>query len=169
MSMTISSSPSPASSSGKSGRGEFVRSIPLPELGPGPCLPLARNDAIPSPGPASASTSVSAPPSAPLTLNFSEDSQELIQQAQQNLPPLQLPPMTSKPWFVVATKADLDGTQDNFLKLREYLLGVQAGMIPHPSGKEDAWRERLHMVPISGIRGEGVARIPEVVVEMLDA
>jgi GTP-binding protein len=108
-------------------------------------------------------------PSAPLSLNPSEDSGELIRQAQENLPPLQLPPMTSKPWFVVATKADLEGTQDNFLKLRGYLSGVQDGSLPHPSGNEDAWRKRVHVVPISGIRGEGVARVPEVVVELLDA
>ena len=76
--------------------------------------------------------------------------------------------MTSKPWFVVATKADLPGTQENFYKLRKYLWEVQEAQEAHPSGKEDAWRERVYAVPISGIRGEGVEKMPEVVVELLD-
>ena len=38
------------------------------------------------------------------------------------LPPLSLPPISSKPWFVVATKADLPGTQDHFLDDTERTL-----------------------------------------------
>lgn len=107
----------------------------------------------------------------PVTLHpglSGEDAEELIQQAQQNLPPLLMPPMTTKPWFVVATKADLPETQQNFLELKNYLQNVEDGIEAHPSRKHDTWRQVLHAVPISGIRGEGVEKVPEIVVELLD-
>jgi GTP-binding protein len=98
-----------------------------------------------------------------------EHAEEAIFQAEKNLPPLTLPPMSSKPWVVIATKADLQGTQDNFLQLQQYLAGVEDGSIEHPSRKSHAWRQRLQAVPVSGIKGEGVNRIPEVVVDLLDS
>ncbi|OKL56005.1 hypothetical protein UA08_08669 [Talaromyces atroroseus] len=64
------------------------------------------------------------------------------------LPPLALPPIYRKPWFVVATKADLPETQDNFLALRDYLAQVQQGAVEHPSGHKDAFKERLVAVPM---------------------
>lgn len=85
-----------------------------------------------------------------------------------NLPSLILPPISSKPWFVVATKADLPETQENFLALKEYLAEVQDGKEEHPSGKKNAWRRKLQAVPVSAMKKEGVEGIPGVVVGLLD-
>ncbi|WPG99954.1 GTP1/OBG [Acrodontium crateriforme] len=84
------------------------------------------------------------------------------------LPPLALPPISSKPWFVVATKADLPETQENFFALQAYLKKVQAGAEAHPSGKKNAWKRTLSAVPVSAIRKEGVEGIPELVIGLLD-
>lgn len=84
------------------------------------------------------------------------------------LPELVLPPIKAKPWFVVATKADLPETHANFEKLQEYLLQVQRTDQPHPSGERNAWRRRLVAVPVSAIKAEGVAKIPEIVLDLLD-
>ncbi|KIW04101.1 obg family GTPase CgtA [Verruconis gallopava] len=105
-------------------------------------------------------------PVSPLNMDLSE-AEDIIFQAEKNLPPLTLPPMSSKPWFVVGTKADLPDTQDNFLRLQRYLHAVQSGKVQHPSGKDEAWKRKLYALPISGIRGEGVNNIPEVVIELL--
>ncbi|KAK5126083.1 hypothetical protein LTR85_011438 [Meristemomyces frigidus] len=84
------------------------------------------------------------------------------------LPPLSLPPISSKPWFVVATKADLSATQENFAALQQYLTDVQNGVEAHPSGKANAWRRRVQAVPVSAINKEGVGGIAELVVGLLD-
>ncbi|EME83114.1 uncharacterized protein MYCFIDRAFT_164352 [Pseudocercospora fijiensis CIRAD86] len=84
------------------------------------------------------------------------------------LPPLLLPPISSKPWFVIATKADLPETQENFGRLQAYLKRVQAGEEEHPSGKENAWRRAVHSVPVSAINKQGVAPIPEIIIGLLD-
>lgn len=84
------------------------------------------------------------------------------------LPPLRLPPISSKPWLVVATKADLPETRENFGNLQAYLQSVAEGSTEHPSGKKNAWRKRLHAVPVSAVRGEGVERIPPIIVDLLD-
>jgi GTPase len=84
------------------------------------------------------------------------------------LPELNLPPISSKPWFVVATKADLPDTQDNYKELRSYLTSVIEGQTLHPSGRKNAWKKKVHCIPISAIRAEGVERIKEAVVELLD-
>lgn len=84
------------------------------------------------------------------------------------LPPLSLPPITSKPWFVVATKADLAETQENFLKLQSYLKDVQTGEKEHPSGKQNAWRKTMYSVPVSAINKEGVSGLPEIVLSLLE-
>lgn len=90
------------------------------------------------------------------------------------LPPLSLPPISSKPWFVVATKADLPETQENFLSLQQYLQRVQAGEEEHPAGEGDgkkmknAWRKRLSAVPVSAINKQGVAGIPGLVLGLLE-
>ncbi|KAF2840214.1 GTP-binding protein Obg/CgtA [Patellaria atrata CBS 101060] len=84
------------------------------------------------------------------------------------LPPLTMPPISSKPWLVIATKADLPDTQENFLKLQEYLSAVRDGTDEHPSGKKNAWRSDVQALPISAIRAEGVDRIPEMVVSLLN-
>lgn len=84
------------------------------------------------------------------------------------LPRLAMPPIHKKPWFVVATKADLEHTQDQYQALQEYLSGVAQGSIEHPSGHQDGWREKVFAVPVSAIRGEGVSRIPKLVVQFLE-
>jgi GTP-binding protein len=83
------------------------------------------------------------------------------------LPPLLLPPITNKPWFVVATKADQAGTQDNFLKLHDYVKRLAAGEFEHPSGRNDSTRKGSCAVPISGIKGEGIDQIVDVVLGLL--
>lgn len=80
----------------------------------------------------------------------------------------ELPSIASKPWFVVATKADLPDTQENFQNLKTYLEGVETGEVEHPSGKADGWRRRVLGVPVSGINGHGVKKITEWSVELLD-
>lgn len=83
------------------------------------------------------------------------------------LPPLALPPIYSKPWFVVATKADLPETRENYASLRTYLDSVEKGQVEHP-GQKNGWRERLCAVPVSAMKGEGVSKIPEWISGLLD-
>jgi len=84
------------------------------------------------------------------------------------LPALPMAPISSKPWFVVATKADLEGSQENFANLQAYLDALANGTIGHPNKKKNAWRGRLAAIPVSAIKGEGVERIPEWTVGLLD-
>ena len=85
------------------------------------------------------------------------------------LEPLKLPPVSAKPWFVVATKADLEGTQEEFMELREYVENVEKGREGHPSGKQNSWRQRVAAIPVSAIRGEGTERIAEWTAGLLDS
>ncbi|KAJ5351684.1 GTP-binding protein Obg/CgtA [Penicillium brevicompactum] len=84
------------------------------------------------------------------------------------LPPLAMPPVHTKPWFVVATKADLENTQEQYRALQRYLSGVQDGSIEHPSGHAKAWTEKVCAVPVSAKKGEGVSRIPQLVMDLLE-
>ncbi len=84
------------------------------------------------------------------------------------LHPLNLPPISAKAWFVVATKADLDGTQENFALLQAYLERLQTGEEEHPSGKANAWKRRLYAVPVSALNKQGVESIPNIVLDLLD-
>ncbi|CAK37388.1 uncharacterized protein An01g13830 [Aspergillus niger] len=93
---------------------------------------------------------------------------EVASKAHDELPALNLPPIHTKPWFVVATKADLPETQERFKTLRDYLAAVKKGEVEHPGGHPNGWREKVCAVPVSAIRGEGVAGIPKLVVELLD-
>ena len=86
----------------------------------------------------------------------------------QLLSPLPTRPISTKPWFVVATKADLENTQENFVHLQHYLEAVASGAVPHPSGRRNAWRAKLTAIPVSAIRDEGVDRIPEWTVDLLE-
>lgn len=86
----------------------------------------------------------------------------------QALPALPLMPISTKPWFVVATKADLTGTHENFDRLKTYLEALSSRAVPHPSGQRNAWNGNLTAIPVSAIRGEGVDRIPEWTVGLLD-
>ncbi|KAI4133683.1 MAG: hypothetical protein LQ338_000012 [Usnochroma carphineum] len=88
--------------------------------------------------------------------------------ALQQLPELPLKPISTKPWFVVATKADVEGTQDNFSRLQGYLEAVMSRHTHHPSGFRNAWQGRLTAIPVSAIRGEGVERIPEWTIGLLN-
>ena len=85
-----------------------------------------------------------------------------------SLPALPMAPISSKPWFVVATKADIEGTQANFAKLQAYLTTLASDSVEHPSKRKNAWKGRLAAIPVSAIRGEGVERIPEWTVGLLD-
>lgn len=84
------------------------------------------------------------------------------------LPRLMMTPLHLKPWFVVATKADLENTQDQYRALQEYLSAVQNGSVEHPSGHVKAWKDKVCAVPVSARRGEGVSRIPKLVMELLE-
>ncbi|KAL1303939.1 hypothetical protein AAFC00_000391 [Neodothiora populina] len=84
------------------------------------------------------------------------------------LPPLELEPISSKPWMVIATKADKEDTHENFERLRSYLKDVQGGKVEHPGGRQNAWKKKLYAVPISAIRAEGVQSIPSIVLDLLD-
>lgn len=102
---------------------------------------------------------------------FDEDGEGMIihPEPSRTLEPLKLPPISSKPWFVVATKADKEGTQEEFANLRAYLQAVEVGDILHPSGRANGWRNRLAALPVCALRGEGVSRIPEWTAALLDA
>ncbi|GKT47230.1 putative GTPase-activating protein [Colletotrichum spaethianum] len=76
--------------------------------------------------------------------------------------------ITAKPWFVVATKADLPETQENFKELKQYLDEINQGTTPHPSGIENAWTEKCTAIPVSAINGQGVDRIVHWTVGLLD-
>ncbi|OTB03353.1 hypothetical protein M426DRAFT_321922 [Hypoxylon sp. CI-4A] len=76
--------------------------------------------------------------------------------------------IAAKPWFVVATKGDLPGTEENYAKLKEYLDAVTDRREPHPSGVEDAWVEDCAAIPVSAIHGHGVERIIHWTVGLLD-
>lgn len=84
------------------------------------------------------------------------------------LEPLRLPPISAKPWFVVATKADVPETQDGFLALQAYLHAVEQGHVLHPSGRNGAWTGRIASIPVSAIKGEGTDRIAHWVAGLLD-
>lgn len=93
----------------------------------------------------------------------------LFRSTNSSLSPLSvLAPISSKPWFVVATKADVEGTRDNFEALRVYLKQLAAKEVSHPSGRRNAWIGPLEAIPVSAIRGEGVERIPEWTVGLLE-
>ncbi|SLM39822.1 gtp-binding protein obg [Lasallia pustulata] len=84
------------------------------------------------------------------------------------LPALEMPPPSTKPWFVVATKADVADTQERFRNLHAYLDVLSKGLTPHPSGRRHCWKGRLCAIPVSAIKGEGVDRISEWTVGLFD-
>ena len=82
--------------------------------------------------------------------------------------PAERPPISSKPWFVVATKADLAETEANFRALAGYIDRVKAGVEPHPSGRPNAWKkQKLAAIPVSAIRAEGVQQIPRYIFDLI--
>lgn len=78
------------------------------------------------------------------------------------------PSIAGKPWFVVATKADLPGTKENFESLKAYLDLVNSGEEEHPSGQANPWAGKVEGIPISAINGHGVERITEWTIGLLD-
>ena len=70
------------------------------------------------------------------------------------------PRMSSKPWFVVATKADLPDTQANFAKLQAYLAGFRRG--------KDDWKGKVGAIPVSAINGQGMTRIINWTIALLE-
>jgi len=78
------------------------------------------------------------------------------------------PSITGKPWFVVATKADLPRTEENFEALKSYLELMDRGDEEHPSGQQNAWEGKVEAIPISAINGHGVERITEWTIGLLD-
>jgi GTP-binding protein len=79
----------------------------------------------------------------------------------------ELPSIAGKPWFVVATKADLPETRENFERLKKYLSDVGEGK-ENPSGQKKAWKGKVEGIPISAINGHGTERITDWVVGLLD-
>ena len=112
-------------------------------------------------------SSVSSEPARNGAIATGEEGVIIRSSSAQTLPPLTMAPISTKPWFVVATKADIQGTQANFAHLQEYLNAVSEKTADHPSGKKTCWKGPLTAVPVSAIRGEGVERIPELIVGLL--
>lgn len=101
------------------------------------------------------------------TPEYEGSGQALNYRSSGSLPPLAMPPLHTKPWFVVATKADLENTQEQYHALQEYLSAVEKGAVEHPSGHAEGWKEKVTVVPVSAIKGEGVSRIPRLVMQYL--
>lgn len=85
-----------------------------------------------------------------------------------DLPALGVAPMYAKPWFVVATKADLPNTQQNFLNLKNYIEQVEKGKEMHPGGRKNGWREKLCAIPVSAMNKQGTNKIAEWTAALLD-
>ncbi|KAM0718376.1 hypothetical protein Q7P37_005446 [Cladosporium fusiforme] len=84
-----------------------------------------------------------------------------------SLPPLAMPPISAKPWLVIATKADKEGTQENYQALQAYLAKVQDGSEVHPSGKENAWTKKVRAVPVCAMKKEGVQGVQAMMTSLL--
>jgi GTPase len=69
---------------------------------------------------------------------------------------------------VVGTKADVEGTKENFEGLKTYLADIKEGSEAHPSGQENGWCGELEAIPVSAINGHGANRITEWTVGLLD-
>jgi len=100
-----------------------------------------------------------------------EDGQQMLMypEPSKQLEPLNLPPVSAKPWFVIATKADKEHTQDAFRSLQAYVAGVESGHVTHPSGRKNAWKARVAAIPVSAINDEGTATISLWTAGLLDS
>ncbi|KAI0399377.1 P-loop containing nucleoside triphosphate hydrolase protein [Xylaria palmicola] len=76
--------------------------------------------------------------------------------------------IAAKPWFVIATKGDIPGTEENFKNLQSYLDAITNGDEIHPSGVECGWTETCLAIPVSAIHGQGVDRIIHWTLGLLD-
>lgn len=90
-----------------------------------------------------------------------DDDQQMLlfPEPTRKLEPLKLPPISAKPWYVIATKADKESTQDAFRELQSYTAEVEAGTALHPSGQPNAWRARIATLPVSALHGQGTEKI----------
>jgi GTP-binding protein len=104
----------------------------------------------------------------PSVSSSSDEPDVVLDPSPEPLPFLTSTPISSKPWFVVATKADLPETQANYEALGVYLGKVRSGAQPHPSNRKHAWRRSLQAVPVSAIKAEGVEVIPQLVMDLLE-
>ncbi|TKX24839.1 putative GTP-binding protein [Elsinoe australis] len=83
------------------------------------------------------------------------------------LEPLRFQSIHAKPWLVIATKADLPETQENFQRLHDYIQRVEQQREVHPSGRRNGWRSQLKVVPVSAIQAQGVDRIVPAILGLL--
>lgn len=113
-------------------------------------------------------TSVSSASSEDEALMTGNEGTMIRSSSSQPLPALPMAPISTKPWFVVATKADVGETHNSFTHLQAYLEAVSQGAVDHPSGKKTSWKGALTAVPVSAIRGEGVEKIPGWVINLLN-
>lgn len=60
------------------------------------------------------------------------------------------PRMSSKPWFVIANKADLPGTEEKYWALKQHLEG---------EAKKRSDLKEIGLLPISALRGQGVDKV----------
>lgn len=95
------------------------------------------------------------------------DAMQSVEEETKNLPQLVLPPISSKPWIVIASKADRPETQENFARLGAYVQDLQEGKVEHPSKRQHAHARGAIALPVSAIKGEGVDRVINVLVDIL--
>ena len=89
-------------------------------------------------------------------------------------------PISSKAWCVVATKADLPDTQEEFVRLQDYLRG-DAQLGNEAVGEDDGkiiqarekrmysrWKGPVRAIPVSAISGEGMDSIIQHIARLLD-
>lgn len=76
--------------------------------------------------------------------------------------------IADKPWLVVATKADIPNTKDNYIRLKDYLKMVSDGLVEHPSQQEKVWSGSPIAIPVSAIRNQGTEKITKCMAELLD-
>jgi GTPase len=114
---------------------------------------------------------------------------QALRASQNGLEPLSYPPISAKPWFVIATKADVPlmseaapsdaaassttneatSTQTNFLRLHQYMASVSQNQVSHPSGRKNGWRSGVAAIPVSAIRGEGIDTVIRYTAGVLDS
>lgn len=111
------------------------------------------------------------PGPAPTPTVLDEDGEQMIMfpEPSKILEPLKLPPISAKPWYVVATKADKEDTQKNFAKLQAYIASIEKGDVLHPSGMKNGWRSKIAAIPVSAINGQGTDRIAHWTAGLLDS
>lgn len=98
-----------------------------------------------------------------------EDQLLIFPEPARHLEPLKIPPISAKPWVVIATKADKESTQDAYRELQAFTAGIEAGTVPHPSGQQNAWKARVAAIPVSAINGQGTDTIAQWTAGLLDS